>query len=171
MLPDGTKALPEPILTHYQIIRFSGIHLWSIAVEMILKKSSSYLSLNAYLKIVHLNLQPSVPSYDDICIHPCINIVICFIGDGQFMEQFLLAQSICEDSTCHHHHRKPGRQWGKSSVGISWTMPLMIINSSQPGGTHFLTWLLIGWWLCHQPIRSQVWKCLSTSSDLDMEHS
>ena len=35
----------------------------------------------------------------------------------------------------------------------------------------FLTWLLIGWRLCCQPIRCQVWKPLLTNMDFNMEMS
>ena len=34
----------------------------------------------------------------------------------------------------------------------------------------FLIWLLIGWRLCCQPIRSQVWKCLLANTDFDIRH-
>ena len=37
--------------------------------------------------------------------------------------------------------------------------------------TDFLTWLLIGWRLCCQPIRCQVWKSLLTNMDFNMEIS
>ena len=33
----------------------------------------------------------------------------------------------------------------------------------------FLTWLLIGWRLCYQPIRCQFWKSLLTNMDFIME--
>ena len=33
----------------------------------------------------------------------------------------------------------------------------------------FLTWLLIGWQLCCQPIRCQVWKSLLINMDFDIE--
>ena len=32
----------------------------------------------------------------------------------------------------------------------------------------FLTWLLIGWWLCCPPIRCQVWKSLLTNMDFSI---
>ena len=41
----------------------------------------------------------------------------------------------------------------------------MLINKN------FLTWLLIGWCLCCQPIRCQDWKYLLTNMDLKMEIS
>ena len=33
----------------------------------------------------------------------------------------------------------------------------------------FLTWHLIGWWLCCQPIRSHVWKFLLINMDFEIE--
>ena len=57
--------------------------------------------------------------------------------------------------------------------GYSWTLGLADLTSHGEKGCHlsgawmlkpmlvkknFLTWLLIGWWLCHQPIQCQVWK-------------
>ena len=36
---------------------------------------------------------------------------------------------------------------------------------------NFLTWLLIGWQLCCQPIRCQVWKSLLTNMDFNKEMS
>ena len=35
----------------------------------------------------------------------------------------------------------------------------------------FLTWLLIGWWLCCQPIKCQVWKSWLTNMDFNIEIS
>ena len=35
----------------------------------------------------------------------------------------------------------------------------------------FLAWILIGWWLCCQPVRNQVWKSLLTYMDFNMDFS
>ena len=52
--------------------------------------------------------------------------------------------------------------WGMD-YEVKSTLNSMLVNKD------FLTWLLIGWWLCSQSIRCQVWKSLLTNMDFNME--
>ena len=54
------------------------------------------------------------------------------------------------------------------SPGLGVTKQKSMLNSMLVN-KDFLTWLLIGWRLCCQPIRCQVWKSLLTNMDFNME--
>ena len=54
--------------------------------------------------------------------------------------------------------------------GLGVTKQKSMLNSMLVN-KDFLTWLLIGWRLCCQPIRCQVWKSLFTNMDFNMEIS
>ena len=54
--------------------------------------------------------------------------------------------------------------------GLGVTKQKSMLNSMLVD-KDFLTWLLIGWRLCCQPIRCQVWKFLLTNMDFNMEIS
>ena len=51
--------------------------------------------------------------------------------------------------------------------GLGVTKQKSMLNSMLVN-KDFLTWLLIGWQLCCQPIRCQVWKSLLTNMDFNM---
>ena len=57
-----------------------------------------------------------------------------------------------------------------SQPGLQVTKQKSMLNSMLVN-KDFLTWLLIGWRLCCQPIRCQVWKSLLTIMDFNMEIS
>ena len=74
-------------------------------------------------------------------------------------------QKLCQVviHTCSWH-----LQWQNWWLGVTKQKSMlnsMLVNKD------FLTWLLIGWRLCCQPIRCQVWKSLFTNMDFNMEIS
>ena len=59
--------------------------------------------------------------------------------------------------------------WGEfCQPGLGVTKQKSMLNSMLVN-KDFLTWLLIGWQLCCQPTRCQVWKSLLTNLDFNME--
>ena len=62
----------------------------------------------------------------------------------------------------------PNSRNGNPGLGV--TKQKSILNSMLVN-KDFLTWLLIGWRLCCQPIRYQVWKSLLTNMDFNREIS
>ena len=58
----------------------------------------------------------------------------------------------------------------RTGPGLGVTKQKSMLNSMLVY-KDFLIWLLIGWRLCCQPIRCQVWKSLLTNMDFNMEIS
>ena len=82
LLPDGTKPLPEQMLTYHQYVKSSGIHLRAILQE-IPQPSVTEISL----KITYLKFCSNLPganelkyNWDDIPTPPCSHG--CFVITG-----------------------------------------------------------------------------------------
>ena len=75
-------------------------------------------------------------------------------------------------SASAQYHGQP-IQRGKALFCSSWAGSYSVKSmlNSLLVNKDFLTWLLIGWRLCCQPIRCQVWKYLLTNMDFNLEIS
>ena len=58
-----------------------------------------------------------------------------------------------------------GNSYTSKMESLYWIWPLNYWEKSLSANKYFRTWVLIGCQLCCQPIRSQVWKFLSTDMD------
>ena len=64
----------------------------------------------------------------------------------------------------------------RSSYGVvpkysCWPNCLIGRNATLLVNEEFLIWVLIDSWLCCQPTRNQIWKCLLTNMDFNIETS